>query len=112
MRTVKIPIYGGKLIVARTQEEHDAAYKRLLASSGLSATEESTTLAAGGMTTHAVVDNRLVIIAGVFERNDPIRAHEATHCAQAVAEAVCMNPLKELEAFAYLTQWFFQELGR
>jgi len=112
MRTVPIPIYGGKLIVARTEAEFDAAYKKLLVGTGNGYTEESATLTAGGATNHIVADNQLVIVSGVFGRSSSIRCHEATHCAQVVAEAVCMNPITEREAFAYLAQWFFQELGR
>lgn len=111
MKTIAIPIYGGKLIVATSQAEFDRAYDRVLDSQGLERTEEIAGLRQIGMTANAVVNNQLVIVTGVFDRSGATRCHEATHCAQAVAEAVGMDPLREQEAFAYLTQWFYEELA-
>lgn len=111
MKTIKIPLYGEKLIVVRTQAEFNTAYSKLLAHAGDECCEESVTLSAGGMTTQAVVDNELFIISGMFVHDGGMRCHEATHCAQAVAEAVRMNPIRETEAFAYLTQWFYEVLS-
>jgi hypothetical protein len=63
------------------------------------------------MTSDQIVDGELVIVSGVFDRRGSTRAHEATHCAQAVAEAIGMDPLREQEAFAYLSRWFYEELA-
>lgn len=111
MKTVAIPIYGGRLIVVRNQAEFDRAYDNLITRLGLQRSNESAAMCARGVTASATDDKTLVIICGVFHRNSSTRCHEAVHCAQAVAEAVNMDPLQEQEAFAYLTEWFFEELA-
>lgn len=111
MKTIAIPIYGGRLVLVTSQADFDRAYDRVLNSQGLDRTEEVAGLRQVGMTANAVVGNELVIVSGAFDRRGSTRCHEATHCAQAVAEAVGMDPLKEQEAFAYLTQWFYEELA-
>ena len=111
MKTIAIPLYGGKLIVAANQAEFDRAYDRLLAQLGQTPAGETFMLSPAGLTTSAVVADKLVVLSGMFIKHGGARCHEAVHCAQAVAEAVGMNPLREQEAFAYLTQWFYEELA-
>lgn len=112
LKTVSIPIYGGKLIVTRSQEEFDRAYTReMVCRAGLQRSDESVVLCSGGMTTSGVIDNELVIITGVFDRKTSTRCHEATHCAQDLAEAIAMDAVAEKEGFAYLVQWFFEEMA-
>lgn len=112
MKTIPIPIYGGRLIVAKNQAEFDRAYDRVLVDEGLQRSDEPVSMCSlSGLTSHAISDGMLVIVSGAFNRRSGTRCHEAVHCAQAVAEAVNMNPLLEQEAFAYLTEWFFEELA-
>lgn len=112
MKTIQIPIYGGRLIVARNQAEFDRAYDRLLAGEGLQRSDDTVSMCSlGGLTSHAVCDGKLFIVSGVFDRRGATRCHEAVHCAQALAEAICMDPVREVEAFAYLVQWFYEELA-
>ena len=110
MKTIPIPIYGGKLVVARNQAEFDRAYNRLLAGQSLQRSDENEAPCKRGITSSWIANGELSIVSGVFDRHGSTRCHEATHCAQAVAEAVGINPLREQEAFAYLTQWFYEEL--
>ena len=111
MKTIPIPIYGGRLIVARNQPEFDRTYERLLAGEGLQRSDEHEALCKQGVTSSLVLDGELAIICGVFDRRGSTRAHEATHCAQAVAEVKGLDPIREQEAFAYLVQWFYEELA-
>lgn len=111
MKTTAIPIYGGRLIVCRTRAEFDRAYEAEMVRAGMELVDGPTLLSTGGMTSHEIVGGELVIVSGVFDRRGGTRCHEATHCAQAVAEAAGMNPLREQEAFAYLVQWFYEELA-
>lgn len=111
MKTIDIPIYGGRLIVANSQSEFDRVYKRILAGQGVKPCEESVALCRGGMTSSEVIGNEVVIVSGVFDRRGSTLCHEAVHCAQVVAEAAGMDPIREQEAFAYLTQWFYEGLA-
>lgn len=111
MKTTAIPIYGGRLIVCRSRAEFDRAYEAEMVRAGVELVDGPTLLCSGGMTSHEVVAGELVIVSGVFDRRGSTRAHEATHCAQAVAGSVGMDPIREEEAFAYLVQWFYEELS-
>lgn len=111
MKTIDIPIYGGQLTVTRSLTEFNKAFDRMLEHYGQVRTDESMGRAPSGLTVSTLVDNEVQIISGAFDRKADTRCHEAVHCAQAVAEAIGMDPVKESEAFAHLTQWFFQELA-
>jgi hypothetical protein len=115
-RTYQIPIYGGRLYVTKSLDAFNTAYKRYLLATGEEAIETGMSNAMdGGATAGEVVGGELRIVSSVWLRPGASRGsvlcHEAVHCAQTVARHIGMDPVEENEAFAYLTQWFYQKVG-
>jgi hypothetical protein len=108
MKRHRIPIYGGLLVVCRTVAEAEAAFRRL-------AGHEPREDCSGGMRDGEVLRGQhagdLLLVAGIYTDAPDLVCHEAVHCAQFIAERVGMDPLAELEAFAYLTQWLLAQLA-
>jgi hypothetical protein len=107
MRKLRIPIYGGDLIICGSIAEFDVAYAKRFER------DQPTPRRSGicGMTASGVAGGETLIVTGVWDKSGSTRCHEAVHCAQAVAEHSGMDPLREEEAFAYLVQWFWEVLA-
>jgi hypothetical protein len=101
-------MYGGLLVVCRTIEEAEAAYRRL---DGREPPEDRSRGARHGEVLHGQHADDLLLVVGIYTDAPDVACHEAVHCAQFVAERVGMDPLCELEGFAYLTQWVFAQLS-
>lgn len=115
MKRVQIPIYGGVLVACASNEEFERAYARMVRKLGTGEPDADSYAAPGGLTTSAIVDGELQIISGEWDGSSTTaggstRCHEAVHCAQAVALHIGLDPLKEQEAFAHLTSWFYEQL--
>jgi hypothetical protein len=108
MKRHRIPIYGGLLVVCRTIEEAEAAYRRL---NGREPPEDRSRGSRDGETIRGQHADDLLLVVGIYTDAADLACHEAVHCAQFIAERVGMDPLAELEAFAYLTQWLFAQLA-
>lgn len=107
-RRIPVPIFGGMLVVCASLAEFNRAYMALAKRAGISADDEAEPMNAGDSCTSSLVLDGALHIVCYARRN---RAHhEATHCAQAVAEHVGMDPLREAEGFAYLAEWMFDQL--
>jgi hypothetical protein len=104
----RIPIYGGLLVVCTTVEEAEAAYRRL---DGREPPEDRSRGSRHGEVLRGQHADDLLLVAGIYCDEPGIACHEAVHCAQFIAERVGMDPLCELEGFAYLTQWAFVRLA-
>lgn len=107
-RRIRIPLYGGTLVVCASLAEFNRAFVALARRAGVPAEDESESLNAGSSCTSSLlIDGSLHVIC--YARRNRAH-HEATHCAQAVAEHVGMDPLREAEGFAYLAEWMFDQL--
>jgi hypothetical protein len=97
-----IPIYGGTLYVAQTTAEHKRLHRRLFSETLDYPAETGALMSAKGRT----------LLVGILQRKSwPSHAcHESVHCAQVVASRCAIDPLQEVEAFAYLVQWFFDRI--
>lgn len=103
----RIPLFGGTLVVCPTLDDHTREFNRLSRYEGYTLGGPGATRDAPGSscTSAFVIANELRVLVHVAHRG--AACHEAVHCAQAVAEQAGMDPLREQEAFAYLTQWAF-----
>jgi hypothetical protein len=109
VRRHTIPLFGGALIVAPTMESYNAKFAKLAEFEGykVSDTSDSATRDEDSATCGFVIGNELHVL--VVARR-AAACHEATHCAQAVALHIGLDPLREQEAFAFLSQWCFDRI--
>lgn len=111
MKRIAIPIFGGVLTVAHAPVAWYQANAQTMRAAGLVADDDEASASnPAGMTWAADVGGVLHIISGVFDRTASQAAHEAAHCTQFLAEHIGMDQGREVEACAYLTQWFFERL--
>lgn len=107
---MQIPLYAGWLFIATSEKEFDKLYASYIVNEG-EAPPDPLPFATSGLTSCAVQqDGRIVVVSGVWPKRHSEACHEAVHCAQYVAENRAIDPLVEKEAFAYLVQWFFEQL--
>ena len=110
MKRITIPIYGGLLLIASDSTTFDAEHRKLVKKAGFAVDEAIAYASPGGNTADIVIDDGLHIISGIWVKDLGCVCHEAVHCAQMVARHIGMDAVVESEAFAYLTQWFFDQL--
>jgi hypothetical protein len=110
VRKIKIPIYGGSILACANATEFITEYRSLARLWGYESTPPVLEPGEAGIVVSFPDEAWLQVLAYVPKKGGA-RAHEATHVAQAIARHVGMDPLAEEEAFAYLVQWCFDELG-
>ena len=109
-KNMQIPLYAGWLFIASSEKKFDKLYARYIKGKHEEA-PAPLQFATGGLTSCAVQkDGRVVVVSGVWPKRHSEACHEAVHCAQFLAEHRGLDPLAEKEAFAYLVQWFFEQL--
>jgi hypothetical protein len=101
-----IPLFGGALIACASLDEFNAAVRRFTKQLRLVEADPVDWSNGDGATDEFVINEEVVVVSYAGGH----ACHEATHCAQAIALHIGLDPLKEQEAFAYLTQWCFDRI--
>lgn len=103
---MEIPIYGGKIVLCNTPEEHEACQR-------WSGVETGKRLPAGGTCTQLVIYNddgsrrgRPIYLVGVFDGCQATLSHELSHACFFILEDVGIEIVQggSNEAFCYLLQ--------
>lgn len=110
MKRIPIPLYGGLLIVVNDEAAFDIEHRKLVKRAKYVWEDPVVNAAPDGTTVDLMVGDSINILSGYWGKDLSVVCHEAVHCAQAIARHIGMDAVVESEAFAYLTQWFFEQL--
>lgn len=105
-----IPLFPGLLYVINEREAWSKTFQRLCKRGNYDPDLAKVMPSHSGQTSSVLLDGVLHVVTGVFNRSPSTACHEAVHCAQEVAKQCAIDPLSECEAFAYLTEHFYEEL--